>query len=56
MEVQEAWNKIPSSMARLHIGINAQTLQMRSICITSNNLPDAAVLPQLLAQRTAGEP
>ena len=35
---------------KLHIGIDAQTLQVRAICVTSNNATDAAVLPQLLEQ------
>ncbi|WP_369326683.1 hypothetical protein AB6N01_02135 [Alcaligenes nematophilus] len=33
-----------------------QTLQIRAICITSNDVSDAAVVPQLLAQPPAGEP
>ena len=41
---------------KLHIGIDAQTLQVRAICITSNNVTDAAVLPQLLEQVPAEEP
>jgi hypothetical protein len=35
---------------KLHIGIDAQTLQVRAICVTSNNVTDAAVMPQLLTQ------
>ena len=35
---------------KLHIGIDAQTLQIRAICVTSNNVSDAAVLPDLLQQ------
>lgn len=30
---------------KLHIGIDAQTLQIRAICVTSNNVSDAAVIP-----------
>ena len=41
---------------KLHIGIDAQTLQVRAICVTSNNVTDAAVLPQLLNQVPAEEP
>lgn len=41
---------------KLHIGIDAQTLQVRAICVTSNNATDAAVLPQLLEQVPAQEP
>lgn len=33
---------------KLHIGIDAQTLQIRAICVTSNNVSDAAVIPDLL--------
>ena len=35
---------------KLHIGIDAQTMQLRTICVTSNNVSDAAVVPDLLAQ------
>ena len=35
---------------KLHIGIDAQTLQIRAICVTSNNVSDAAVIPELLHQ------
>jgi hypothetical protein len=35
---------------KLHIGIDAHTLQIRGICVTSNNVSDAAVLPDLLEQ------
>lgn len=35
---------------KLHIGIDAQTLQIRAICVTSNNVSDAAVIPDLLEQ------
>ena len=35
---------------KLHIGIDAQTLQIRAICVTSNNFSDAAVSPDLLQQ------
>ena len=40
---------------KLHIGIDAQTLQIRAICVTSNNVSDAAVLPDLLQQLPALE-
>lgn len=29
---------------KLHIGIDAQTLQIQAICVTSNNVSDAALL------------
>ena len=35
---------------KLHIGIDAQTLQIRAICVTSNNVSDASVIPHLLDQ------
>ena len=41
---------------KLRIGIDAQTLQIRAICVTSNNVTDAAVLPHLLEQVPAQEP
>lgn len=40
---------------KLHIGIDSQTQQVRAICVTSNNMTDAAVLPQLLEQIPAEE-
>lgn len=36
--------------SKLHIGIDADTLQIRAICVTSNNVSDASVLSDLLAQ------
>lgn len=41
---------------KLHIGIDAQMLQVRAICVTSNNVTDAAVMPQLLAQVPDDDP
>ena len=41
---------------KLHIAIDAQTLQLRAICVTSNNVSDAAVVPDLLAQVPVDEP
>ena len=35
---------------KLHIGIDARTLQIRAICVTSNNVSDASVIPDLLHQ------
>lgn len=40
---------------KLHIGIDAQTLQIRAICVTSNNVSDAAVIEDLLDQLPQGE-
>ena len=40
---------------KLHIGIDAQTLPIRVICVTSNNVSDAAVLPSLLRQLPVDE-
>lgn len=40
---------------KLHIDIDAQTLQIRAIFVTSNNVSDAAVLPSLLQQLPADE-
>lgn len=41
---------------KLHIGIDAQTRQVRAICISSNHVSDAAVVPQWLEQLPAAEP
>ena len=35
---------------KLHIGIDAQTLQIRAICVTSNEVTDATVVADLLEQ------
>ena len=43
VEYRRQWRK-------LHIGIDAQTLQIRAICVTSNNVSDASVIPHLLDQ------
>ena len=53
--MHKAWGGAPAPMA-LHIGIDAQTLPVRAICVTSNNVSDAAVMPELLAQVSAQEP
>ena len=56
MEVQKHGAERRRQWRKLHIGIDAQTLQVRAICVTSNNVSDAAVVPQLLAQLPAAEP
>jgi hypothetical protein len=35
---------------KLHIGIDAQMLQIRAICVTSNDVSDAAVVAEMLEQ------
>ena len=40
---------------KLHIGIDAQTLQIRTICVTSNDVSDAAVVADMLEQVPPGE-
>lgn len=47
-EYRRQWRK-------LHIGIDADTLQIRAISVTSNNVSDASVVPDLLAQLPADE-
>ena len=39
-----------SQWRKLRIGIDAKTLQIRVICVTSDNVSDAAVIPDLLDQ------
>lgn len=34
----------------MHLGIDAQTLEIRAIVVTSNSIGDAPILPALLAQ------
>ncbi len=41
---------------KLHIGIDAQTLQVRAISVTSNNVSDTALVAQLLTQLPQDEP
>ena len=40
----------------MHLGINAQTLEIRAIEVTDNSVGDAPMLPELVAQIPAGEP
>ena len=47
-EYRRQWRK-------LHIGIDARTVQIRAICVTSNNVSDAAVIPDLLDQSPQDE-
>ncbi|WCM95548.1 IS5 family transposase [Acidovorax sp. GBBC 1281] len=44
-EYRREWRKV-------HLGIDAQTLEIRAIEVTSNAIGDAPMLPQLLAQMT----
>lgn len=48
-EYRRQWRK-------LHIGIDAETLQVRAMLVTSSRIGDAAVLPDLLDQIPAEEP
>lgn len=41
---------------KVHLSIDAQTLEIRAIEITDNAIGDAPKLPELLAQIPAGEP
>lgn len=47
-EYRREWRKV-------HLGIDAQTLEIRAIEVTSNIIGDAAMLPELLAQVPADE-
>ncbi|WP_028456099.1 IS5 family transposase [Chitinilyticum litopenaei] len=48
-EYRRQWRKV-------HLGIDAQTLEIRAIEVTGNGVGDAPVLPDLLAQIPADEP
>ncbi|WCM95493.1 IS5 family transposase [Acidovorax sp. GBBC 1281] len=48
-EYRREWRKV-------HLGIDAQTLEIRAIEVTSNAIGDAPMLPQLLAQIEVDEP
>ena len=41
---------------KVHLGIDAQTLEIRAIEITDNAIGDAPMLPELLAQIPEDEP
>ncbi len=43
------------SWRKIHVGIDEQTLEIRAVEVTSGNLGDAPMLPDLLAQLPAGE-
>lgn len=55
MEVQKHGAERRRQWRKLHIGIDTQTPQVRAICVTSNNVSDAVVVPHLLAQLPADE-
>ena len=40
---------------KLHLGIDAQTLEIRAMEVTDNRTGDATMLPELLSQTPAGE-
>jgi hypothetical protein len=48
-EYRRQWRKV-------HLGIDAQTLQIRAIEVTDNHQGDAQMLPSLLVQIPADEP
>lgn len=48
-EYRREWRKV-------HLGIDAKTLEIRAIEVTSNAIGDAPMLPELLAQIPADEP
>lgn len=48
-EYRREWRKV-------HLGIDAQTLEIRAIEVTSNAIGDAPMLPELLAQIPTDEP
>ena len=48
-EYRRQWRKV-------HLGIDAQTLEIRAIEVTDNSVGDAPMLPELMAQIPAAEP
>ena len=44
------WAEYRHQWRKLHIGLAAKTMQIRAICVTSNNVRDAAAIPDLLDQ------
>ena len=38
---KKAWTRVSSPMAKLHIAIDAETLQIRAIQLTTNNVSDS---------------
>ena len=47
---KEAWCRLPSSVRKVHLGIDAKTLEIRAIEVTDNATGDAPMLPCLLDQ------
>jgi hypothetical protein len=50
------WTSRQKPWAKVHLGINAETLEVRAIEVTSSRVGDAPMLPELLAQISAEEP
>lgn len=44
------------ALRKVHLGIDAQTLEIRAIEVTSDAIGDAPMLPELLAQIPSDEP
>ncbi len=55
MENPQAWRFLSRQWRKVHFGIDAQTLDIRAIEVTTNATGDAPVLPDLLAQIPADE-
>jgi hypothetical protein len=56
METQETWAEYRRQWRKLHIAIDAKTLQIRAVQLTTNNVSDSQVLEDLLAQIPLDEP
>lgn len=45
------WTAYRRQWRKVHLGIDAQTLEIRAIEVTDNSVGDAPMLPELLAMR-----
>ncbi|WP_418121122.1 transposase [Acinetobacter soli] len=54
-KTKEISTGIPPQRCKLYIGINAETLQIRAVHLTTNNVSDAQVLSDLLNQISQDE-
>ena len=56
MEAQKYGAEYRREWRKVYLGINARTLEIRAIEVTSNAIGDAPMLPELLVQIPTDEP
>ena len=55
MECTQAWRCKAPRLAKVHLGIDEETLEDRAVEVTSSDVGDARMLPELLAQIPADQ-